>query len=326
MSYRTKYHNLIWNNYLNKVFDFIGLTTESSSGCSRIKWVGCDYTKNNKPVPSYFITTKYDKENKVDIHKINVIIKSQDEYFNFKANKDHYEYFNPIVKNKQMLKLLLMMTPIVYERYCITEDTDDELKELVDMIVSDERTITQEEIINHVNVKQYPSIPGDDGELVYSFGMDITRDNGETCHFTASSKNKSVAILLLMIKTIELIDGEGPDLDESYFDPIQTEIEELFEEYAKERERNYKDLKNVVIEKEVTDFSTDLSDDDLVFVNDTNDLISPDMSSETEEKLKLVEESTDKNGTISLSNIYKDVIPIMPKDSDDEPEMDFAFI
>ena len=55
MSYRTKYHNLIWNNYLNKVFDFIGLTTESSSGCSRIKWVGCDYTKNNKPVPSYFI-------------------------------------------------------------------------------------------------------------------------------------------------------------------------------------------------------------------------------------------------------------------------------
>ena len=52
MSYRTKYHNLIWNNYLNKVFDFIGLTTESSSGCSRIKWVGCDYTKNNKPVPS----------------------------------------------------------------------------------------------------------------------------------------------------------------------------------------------------------------------------------------------------------------------------------
>ena len=36
MAYRTKYHNLIWNNYLNKVFDFIGLTTESSSGCSSI--------------------------------------------------------------------------------------------------------------------------------------------------------------------------------------------------------------------------------------------------------------------------------------------------
>ena len=225
-----------------------------------------------------------------------------------------------------MLKLLLMMTPIIYERYCITEDVDDDLKELVDMIVSDERTVTQEEIVNHVNVKQYPCIPGDDGELVYSFGMDITRDNGETCHFTASSKNKSVAILLLMIKTIELIDGEGPDLDESYFDPIETEIEELFDEYSKERERNYKDLKNVVIENEVTDFSTDLSDDDLVFVNDTDDLISPDMSSETKEKLKLVEESTDKNGTISLSNIYKDIIPIMPKDSDDEPEMDFAFI
>ena len=219
-----------------------------------------------------------------------------------------------------------MKREIDYEKiiYTITEDTDDELKELVDMIVSDERTITQEEIINHVNVKQYPSIPGDDGELVYSFGIDITRDNGETCHFTASSKNKSVAILLLMIKTIELIDGEGPDLDERYFDQIETEIEELFEEYAKERERNYKDLKNVVIEKEVTDFSTDLSEDDITFINDTDDLISPNMSSETESKL--VEESTDKNGTISLSNIYKDIIPIMPKDSDDEPEMDFAFI
>ena len=32
MSYRTKYHNLIWNNYLNKVFDFIGLTTGSVGG------------------------------------------------------------------------------------------------------------------------------------------------------------------------------------------------------------------------------------------------------------------------------------------------------
>ena len=324
MAYRTKYHNLIWDNYLNKVFDFIGLTTESSSGCSRIKWVGCDYTKNNKPVPAYFITTKYDKINKVDIHKINVIIKSQDEYFNFKANKDRYEYFNPIITNKQMFKLLLMMTPIVYERYCITEDVDEDLKELVDMIVSDERTITQEEIVNHVNVKQYPSIPGDDGELVYSFGMDITRDNGEMCHFTTSSKNKSVAILLLMIKTIELIDGEGPDLDESYFNQIETEIEELFEEYAKERERNYKDLKNVVIEKEVTDFSTDFSEDDISFINDTDDLISPNMTAETESKL--VEENTDKTGTISLSNVYQDIIPIMPKDSDDEPEMDFAFI
>ena len=217
-----------------------------------------------------------------------------------------------------------MMTPIIYERYCITEDSDDDLKELVDMIVSDERTVTQEEIVNHVNVKQYPSVTGDDGELVYSFGMDITRDNGETCHFTASSKNKSVAILLLMIKTIELIDGEGPDLDESYFEPIETEIEELFEEYAKERERNYKDLKNVVIEKEVTDFSQDLSEDDIAFVNDTDDLISPNMSAETE--AKLVEENTDKTGTISLSNVYQNVIPIMPKDSDDEPEMDFAFI
>lgn len=324
MAYRTKYYNLIWNNYLNKVFDFIGLTTESSSGCSRIKWVGCDYTKNNKPVPAYFITTKYDEKNKVDVQKINVIIKSQDEFFNYKANKDHYEYFNPIVKSKQMLKLLLMMTPIIYERYCITEDSDDDLKELVDMIVSDEKTVTQEEIVNHVNVKQYPSTPGDDGELVYSFGMDITRDNGEICHFTASSKNKSIAILLLMVKTIELIDGEGPDLDESYFDPIETEIEELFEEYAKERDRNYKDLKKVVIEKEVTDFSQELSEDDIIFANDTDELISPNMTAETESKL--VEENTDRTGTISLSNVYQNIIPIMPKDSDDEPEMDFAFI
>ena len=98
----------------------------------------------------------------------------------------------------------------------------------------------------------------------------------------------------------------------------------MFEEYAKERERNYKDLKNVVIEKEVTDFSTDLSEDDITFINDTDDLISPNMTAETESKL--VEENTDKTGTISLSNVYQDIIPIMPKDSDDEPEMDFAFI
>ena len=36
MAYRTKYHNLIWNNYLNKVFDFIGLTTEVKVSFLRI--------------------------------------------------------------------------------------------------------------------------------------------------------------------------------------------------------------------------------------------------------------------------------------------------
>lgn len=323
MAYRTKYHNLIWNEYLNKIFDFIGLTVESSSGCSRIKWIGCDYTKNNKPVPAYFITTKYDKTNKVDVHKINVLIRSQDEYFNFKANKDHYEYFNPIIKYKQMLKLLLMMAPVIYERYCITEEADD-LKQLVDMIVSDERTITQEDIINHVNIKQYPSKQDLDGEMVYSFGMEITRDNGETYLFQSDSKNKCVAIMLLMIKAIELVDGDNVSLDERYFDEIKLQVEELFEAYDKERERNYKDLKNVVIENEVTEFSKDLTEEDLVFANDTDELIVPNMSSESENKL--IEENTDKTGTINISNIYQNYVPIMPKDSDDEPEMDFAFI
>lgn len=323
MAYRTKYHNLIWNGYLNKVFNFIGLTTENSSGCSRIKWIGCDYTKNNKPVPAYFTTTKYDKQNKVDITKINVLIKSQDEFLNYKANKDHYEYFNPIIKYKQMLKLLLMMAPIIYERYCITDEGDD-IKQLVDMIVSDERTVTQEDIINHVNIKQYPSVPDDDGEMVYSYGMEITRDNGETYLFKSDSKNKCVAIMLLMIKAIELVDGDGIEMDERYFDEIKIQVEELFEEYGKERERNYKDLKGIVIEKEVTEFSQDLSEEDIVFVNDTDDLISPDMSSESENKL--LEENTDKTGTINISNAYQNFIPIMPKESDDDPEMDFAFI
>ena len=98
----------------------------------------------------------------------------------------------------------------------------------------------------------------------------------------------------------------------------------MFEEYYKEKERNYKDLTNVKIEKEVTDFSKNLSENDMEFINDIDDLISPNMSAETE--AKLVEENTDKTGTISLSNVYQDIIPIMPKDSDDEPEMDFAFI
>ena len=314
MAYRTKYHNIIWNKYLNKVFDFIGLT---------IKWVGCDYTKNNKPVPAYLISTKYDKENNVDIKKINTLIRTQDEFFNYKANKEKYEYFNPIIKYKQMLKLLLMMTPVVYQRYCLTEDSDDELKDLVDMIVSnDDETFSSEDIINHVNVKQYPSVPGDDGEIVYTYGMDITRDNGEAYHFTSSSKNKSVAILLVMIKTIELIDGEGPTLEEDYFNNIQTEIEELFEEYAKERERNYKDLKNVVIENEVTNFAQEISEDDIAMVNDVDDLIVPDTSSETQ----LIEENTDKEGTINISSVYQNFIPIMPKETDDDPGMDFAFI
>ena len=323
MAYRTKYHNIIWNKYLNKVFDFIGLTIDNSSGCSLIKWVGCDYTKNNKPVPAYLISTKYDKENNVDIKKINTLIRTQDEFFNYKANKEKYEYFNPIIKYKQMLKLLLMMTPVVYQRYCLTEDSDDELKDLVDMIVSnDDETFSSEDIINHVNVKQYPSVPGDDGEIVYTYGMDITRDNGEAYHFTSSSKNKSVAILLVMIKTIELIDGEGPTLEEDYFDNIQTEIEELFEEYAKERERNYKDLKNVVIENEVTNFAQEISEDDIAMVNDVDDLIVPDTSSETQ----LIEENTDKEGTINISGVYQNFIPIMPKETDDDPGMDFAFI
>ena len=323
MSYRTKYHNLIWNNYLSKVFDFIGLTIDSSSGCSLIKWVGCDYTKNNKPVPAYLISVKYDKANNIDIKKINTLIRSQDEFFNYKANKDKYEYFNPIIKYKQMLKLLLMMAPVIYQRYCITENSDDELKDLVDMIVSNEETYSTEEIISHVNIKQYPSKPGDDGEMLYTYGMDITRDNNEVCHFTSSSKNKSAAILLVMIKAIELIDGEGPEVTEDYFDVIQTEIEELFEEYGKERERNYKDLKNVVIENEVTNFTQDEnSEDDLALIDNADDLIVPDTTSEAQ----LIEENTDKEGTINISSVYQNYVPIMPKETDDDPGMDLAFI
>lgn len=323
MAYRTKYHNMIWSNYLNKVFDFIGLTMESSSGCSRIKWVGCDFTKDNKPVPAYFITKKYDREKKIDISKINVVIRTQDEFFNYKANKEIYEYFNPIIKYKQMLKLLLMMAPVIYERYCITESGDD-LKELVDLIVSDDVSYSQEEVVSHVNIKQYPSVPGLDGEMVYSFGMELTRDNGETCLFKTDSKNKSVAILMLMIKVIELIDGDGAEMDEQYFNDVKTVVEEMFEEYSKERERNFKDLKNVVIEKEVTDFSQNPTEDDLELISDVDDLISPNLSSESEGKL--LEENTDTSGVINISNAYQNYIPIMPKESDDDPGMDLAFL
>lgn len=311
MAYRTKIYNRIWSNYLDKVFEFIGLTIDGSSGCSRIKWVGCDFTKNNKPVPSYFTTTKYDRVNKKDLCKINVVIRSQDEFINYKTNKEHYEYFNPIIKPKQMLKLLMMMTPIIYERYCIT-DTDDFIKELVDMIVSDEKQVTQEEILKYVNIKQYPSVSGIDGELIYKFGIELNRDNGESYLIVSESKNKSVAILLLMIKIIELIDGNGIEMDERYFEDIRLQVEELFEDYTRERELNYKDSKNIVIEKEITDFSQE----DICEENMYDNILLTDMSSSEEEKL--IEENTDKQGTINISNIYQNCIPIMPKETDDD--------
>lgn len=304
--YRTKVFNQLYNWYLKPIMEFVGITPVINEECGLLKIVGGDTITNGKSVPTYFT-------NQFNDNKIYTIVRSQDEFLNYRSRREKLEYFNPFVKKKNALLLLLMCTPIIYEKVvdCIGDNEDD----IASVIADDSlEMVSQETIAETVKIKQFPLVKNEDGESVYKYSITIKDD--EEFFIESESTNKIVAMMMLIIKTLIHFDEplEVVNVCEGAVDGVQNLLEDLLEKYAKERQLNSKDIKKTKIET-VVELTDDL--DDLV---DTDD----DIGSLLTDDEVIEKDKTD--GSIDISKTCHNVIPnYMTKfDDDDIINLDFS--
>jgi hypothetical protein len=285
--------------------DFVGISLAGDKDCGLLKFIGCDKLEKGKPVPQYFRNI-YNKD------KIYTLIHNQDEFINYRSRREDLDYFNPFVKHKNTLMLLLMCTPVIYEKVIESSDSDED--DIVDLIVDDELSVTQEEILNHVRIKQFPVTKNDDGENFYKYGIYFTSTEDDWIKIESITPNKIASMIMLMIKTMSYFDEPLRVVDECNgdLDQVETILLDLLEKYNKERELNRKDIKKIKFDNTVEVFQSD--EFDLFDENSVEDALNG-ISSEPEE----VEGTTDpKTATIDVTNIYKDAIPIYEKGDDDD--------
>lgn len=306
MAYRTKQFNILFNEFLKPVMDFVGITISDDPGCGLIKYVGCDRRdEKGKVVPTYFVN-QYNKD------KIYTIVRSQDEFINYRSRKEDLDYFNPFVKYKNALLLLLMMTPVVYEKI-LDENTD---YDIADLIVDDELNVTQEEILKHVRILQYPLEKDNFGDSYYSYGIEFSSDDMSSCEseliesLRSIDNDKIVAIWTLIFSIMNRFEEPLPMLV-SACGGSTTQLRDMFVEilkkYDKERELNRKDIKKIKIETNVEVYNSD--ELEALDVENYESVADAFDTSETDEEITT---------SIDITNKYKDAIPIVDKDDDDD--------
>ena len=294
--YRTKCYDKLEKQFLLPIIDFVGLGIDNSTECGLLKWIGCCKRdkESGKVIPKFFI-------NPYNENKIYAIARNQNEFINFKSRKDELEFFNPFIKYKNALLLLLYTQPIVYERYCMSESSEENL---ADLVVNDEIEYSQQELYEHVRIKQYPVTKDEFDNAYYKFSFEMKGDDNFENEVSASSKIKIAAVIMTIIKVMGVLEEAPEILDEfnGNYEDLQNYLEELLEKYVKERELNRKDLKKVKIENEVETFTID--DLDLFETSSVEDLLdSTDENNSNDEKKK-------KKKVINVSDKYKKVIPI----------------
>ena len=302
--YRTKIYDKLEKQFLLPIFDFIGLGIDTSTECGLLKWIGCCKRdkESGKVIPKFF-TNPYNE------NKIYAIARNQNEFINFKSRKDELEFFNPFIKYKNALLMLLYTQPIVYERYCISEPNEDALAQLV---VDDEIEYTQQELYEHIRIKQYPVTKDDFNNAYYKFSVEMRGDDGFENEVSASSTVKIAAVIMTIVKLMGVLE-EAPDILDEFngnYDDLQLYLEDLLEKYVKERERNRNDLKKVKIENEVETFTSD--DLDLFEASSVEDLL------DTSDENTTSTENSEPEKVIDVSDKYKTVIPIESLFNNDE--------
>ena len=302
--YRTKIYDKLEKQFLLPIIDFIGLGIDTSTECGLFKWIGCGKRdkESGKVIPKFF-TNPYNED------KIYAIARTQNEFINFKSRKEELEFFNPFIKYKNALLLLLYTQPIVYERYCMTESNEDNL---ADLVVNDEIEYSQEELYKHVRIKQYPVTKDEFDNAYYKFSYEMNGDDGFENEIMASSKIKIAAVIMTIIKVMGVLE-ESPDVLDDFngnYDDLQAYLEDLLEKFVKERDLNRKDLKKVKIENEVETFTVD--DLDLFENSSVEDLLSD--AEDGDEKSDYNDKEPEK--VINVSDKYRKVIPIESRDDD----------
>ena len=329
MAYRTKVYDFLNKKYLKPILKFVGLTIDKSNEISMLAWVGDnvdeEYDRHSHKVskkghPNWFINDKKDP------FRIYTFIESQDEYLKYRKNSDKLEYFNPFAKWANAQMLLMLMIPNLYERYCLTDEcNEDDYDDYIDELLFDRVMVTQEELLKHVNIKYFPvEMDEETGESIYHYEINITRDNGEEVTLVSRSKNRSVCLLILMTKILALVD-EIIDIEE--IDNMKPELEEMIEKYMRERELNYRDLKKVSIEKDIDFMNPEIEENQAeAFANNVEmqsveDIVNAGFDTSDENELSGIELEKDNSAPIDITERYKDSINIGYKDEDDEIDM-----
>lgn len=306
--YRTKIFNTLSNDFLKPIMDFVGICRSDDPGCGLLKIVGADKRVKGKTVPTYFVNPHNDKTY--------TIVATQDEFINYRSRREKLEYFNPFVKTKNALILMLMTTPVIYSKVCSSSDDEEDI--INDICDEDMSTVTQEDVLNKVKVLQYPSEKDQDGKLIYTYKVEIN-DNDSVCELESKSHSQIIAMLMLIIKIMSYFDEAPLILDKfnGSLADIQVYLEELLIKYDKERELNSKDIKKLKLETTVELFNADEFD---MFEN-TDDIETLLSSGKEEENLNK-DNAKPNEIKINLSDKYKENIPYTYiNDSDDDDIM-----
>ena len=310
--YRTKIFNKLYDQFLKPIMDFVGICRSDDPGCGLLKIVGADKRVKGKTVPTYFVNQHNEK--------IYTLVATQDEFINYRSRREKLEYFNPFVKTKNALILMLMTTPVIYSKVCSnSEDEDDIINEICD---DDMSNVTQEDVLSKVKVLQYPSEKDEDGKLLYTYKVEII-DKESTCELESKSHNQILAMLMLIIKVMSYFD-EAPIILDSFngsLNDLQVYLEELLTKYDKERELNSKDIKKLKPETTVELYNADEFD---MFEN-TDDVGTLLASGKEDENLNKDEDNKPGEVKINLSDKYKENIPytyINDADDDDIMNLD----
>jgi hypothetical protein len=300
--YRTKVLNTLNSEFLKPIMDFVGICRSDDNGCGLLKYVGADKKDSKgKIVPTYFTSQKQDK--------IFTIVSSQDEFINYRSRRETLEYFNPFVKMKNALLLLLMCTPVVYEK--LSSNMDDSDDDIASVICDDELAVTQEDILKKVKILQYPSKKMDDDRMLYTYKIEM--DDESVIELESSSCTQIIAILMLIIKIMSYFDEPLDVIDKfnGSFNDVQVYLEELLIKYEKERTLNAKDIKKIKIENTVELYSSD--DFDMFETSDEIDLTGKD-----DEPIEKSKDEPKKDMAINLTDKYKGSYSIAFNEQDDD--------
>lgn len=305
--YRTKILSMLVDEFLNPILEFNGLIVDKNSGCGLIRFADCDA----KGEPVYL-------ENKSNENRNLAFILTENEYAQYKNKRDTAEYFNPFIKFKNALTLLLMATPSIYLKFC--KDSEIEDSDFINELINEEPNVSQEEILKYISIKQYPvRFDPTVEEIVYTYELVVKSDSGNICSFKSGSPNKCVAIIMMLIKMIAEMDIDPP-IVESYagdYARIEERLKDLLEKYEKERSFNRRDiLKDSKTSKEdMVDYSR--STDDKTVEDLDEILYSPTVEEISKEDI--IEDIDNSARGEDISSMISEIM-ICPKESDDEFE------
>lgn len=304
--YRTKVLSYLYKYYLKPILEFDGLTIDPNDIESKVKRMDAD--ENGKP--AYL--------SNLDGTKMLSFVKDKESFYAYRRNKDNLEFFNPFIKYKQCLLLLLMSTPMLYTRYCKNIDEDSE-SDLSDMIASEVVDIPQSEILKYVNIEQLTTRNEDD-EPIYSFSITLNSDSGDNWRCVYASPVKIVSIIMLLLSVIEYIDiaPEIFNMCDCDWNKVEEDLIKTLDMYLKERNLNKKDMKKEqLLENDGDNIEFNLSNSDVRDIDsmDGEDFLnSGEIEDESDEEKVANKESEDITKTEAYKSVFVNSDQLMDDD------------